>query len=773
MPTSDTVKGKIITFYSYKGGTGRSMALANVAWILAMTGKRVLTIDWDLEAPGLHRYFEPFLADKNLCESSGLIDFVLEFASAAVSQPPEESSTDWYVPYTNLLAHAISLDWEFPDNGLIDFIPSGTQDAVYSARVNSFDWRQFYEKLGGGVFLEEVKSRLRDRYDFILIDSRTGVSDTAGITTIQMPDELVVCFTLNRQSILGASMAAISAAAQRKDPDGASTLKVWPVPTRVETTSEMERLELARALARTRFSTSLQRLAPDAEDRYWSEVEVPYFPYYAFDEVLAVFADNPTAPSSLLIFMKRLTAYLCGSPADFFFTMDGTLREKGLGLFKQRSATEQMEELGLLADEYESLRARMPAGSRRTHLMTALVNRAQLIAGQKDIGAVAEVFFRREKDGSRLVGLALARKDPQRRHVEIVLNGIGESRSAFEQYQALMLAQALVPKLDPSAADKVLSVIDSQIGKTIDRNDMGRLSLAQTLLKSGRPKISHEAEPPPNSGHSSEIAGIPYVLIECKTTASFVRYHDPAEEHGLFVVTRREHDLVIPPSFLIGQYLVTNELFLQFVRDGGYENENWWAVARGRRTQFVTRDGKSLGPASWFDAHDFPEGKERHPVGGISYAEACAFVTWCNHTAPPPSDRSWALPLEDAWELAARTESGLTYPWGDAFDADRCNSVEQGRGETTAVDAYPAGASKIGCHDMAGNLWEFVDAEDRGMFCVLRGGSYTNNRYEVRSYLRLIRVPEWHRPLDFGFRLTQLGTSRHSSAAGRSSFRAK
>jgi len=55
--------GKIVTFYSYKGGTGRSMALANVAWILASNGKRVLAIDWDLEAPGLHRYFTPFLLE--------------------------------------------------------------------------------------------------------------------------------------------------------------------------------------------------------------------------------------------------------------------------------------------------------------------------------------------------------------------------------------------------------------------------------------------------------------------------------------------------------------------------------------------------------------------------------------------------------------------------------------------------------------------------------------------------------------------------------------
>ena len=65
-------KGRIITFYSYKGGTGRTMALANVGWILASSGKRVLLVDWDLEAPGLHRYLSPFLLDGELTSSDGI-----------------------------------------------------------------------------------------------------------------------------------------------------------------------------------------------------------------------------------------------------------------------------------------------------------------------------------------------------------------------------------------------------------------------------------------------------------------------------------------------------------------------------------------------------------------------------------------------------------------------------------------------------------------------------------------------------------------------------
>src|ERR1700690_3219638 len=54
--------GEIITFYSFKGGTGRSMAVANVAYLLARKGS-VLAIDWDLDAPGLIHYFRPLLAE--------------------------------------------------------------------------------------------------------------------------------------------------------------------------------------------------------------------------------------------------------------------------------------------------------------------------------------------------------------------------------------------------------------------------------------------------------------------------------------------------------------------------------------------------------------------------------------------------------------------------------------------------------------------------------------------------------------------------------------
>src|SRR5262245_37938093 len=52
---------RIVTLYSYKVGVGRTIAVANLAVLLAKRGKKILLMDWDLEAPGLHRYFRPYL----------------------------------------------------------------------------------------------------------------------------------------------------------------------------------------------------------------------------------------------------------------------------------------------------------------------------------------------------------------------------------------------------------------------------------------------------------------------------------------------------------------------------------------------------------------------------------------------------------------------------------------------------------------------------------------------------------------------------------------
>src|ERR1700759_1586101 len=98
--------GHIVTFYSYKGGTGRTMAVANTAWLLASNGLRVLVIDWDLESPGLHRYFHPFLVDKDLSASSGVIDMIRDFASAAM-EPGHGDDDAWINERAAVLDYAV------------------------------------------------------------------------------------------------------------------------------------------------------------------------------------------------------------------------------------------------------------------------------------------------------------------------------------------------------------------------------------------------------------------------------------------------------------------------------------------------------------------------------------------------------------------------------------------------------------------------------------------------------------------------------------------
>jgi hypothetical protein len=266
--------GKIVTFYSYKGGTGRSMALANVAWILASNGCRVLAVDWDLESPGLHGYFHPFLIDRGERLSPGVIDLVWSFAEAAMAQEAP-GGAEWVEEHTQVMRYAVSLDWEFEGGGLLDFVPAGHTGSAYGKRVSELDWEVLYSRQGGGTFLEKLAENMKANYDFVLIDSRTGMSDNAGVCTVALPDILVNCFTMSTQSIDGAVMAARSVREQsRRD------IAILPVPMRVED-SEKTKLEAGRDYARACFAEFLAPRDPHQQERYWGEVEVPYKPFYA------------------------------------------------------------------------------------------------------------------------------------------------------------------------------------------------------------------------------------------------------------------------------------------------------------------------------------------------------------------------------------------------------------------------------------------------------------------------------------------------------------
>ncbi|MCZ4122279.1 FxSxx-COOH system tetratricopeptide repeat protein [Streptomyces sp. H39-S7] len=306
--TTASTDGRIITFYSYKGGTGRTMALANTAWILASAGKRVLAVDWDLEAPGLHRFFHPFLDPNVLGATTGVIDIITDYSWAATTGEPRGST--WHLPLARVQPHAVSLasprlGWQFPEGGSLDFLSAGQQNREYSATVSSFEWDNFYERLGGGVFLDALRDDMKATYDYVLIDSRTGLSDNADICTIHMPDILVDCFTLSDQALEG----AVAVARTVGEGYGNRTIRVLPVPMRIDE-GEKEKVDAGRALARQRFEGLPKGLTAEELTAYWGAVEIPYRPYYAYEETLATFGDEGGLANSLLSAFERLTTVL-------------------------------------------------------------------------------------------------------------------------------------------------------------------------------------------------------------------------------------------------------------------------------------------------------------------------------------------------------------------------------------------------------------------------------------------------------------------------------
>jgi cellulose biosynthesis protein BcsQ len=302
--------GHITTFYSYKGGTGRSMALANFAWIMAASGKRVLVIDWDLEAPGLHRYFRPFLVDPDLFETDGLIDAFWSFTASAVAKATDGKKRAQFEDISDVVETLEDatrrLDWKFLAGGYIDFIGAGRQGGTYSERVNSFDWKRFYE-LGGANVLSAVKAHLRKRYEWVLIDSRTGVSDTSGICTIQMPETVVAFFTLNRQSVEGVAAILRSIRNFRSASVDGSKINFFPVATRIENAEQM-RLEVARGYARAVLADFLPAKMQSRPREYWDKMEITYRPAYAFEEVLAAFGDATGAAGAADTMLSQVEA---------------------------------------------------------------------------------------------------------------------------------------------------------------------------------------------------------------------------------------------------------------------------------------------------------------------------------------------------------------------------------------------------------------------------------------------------------------------------------
>jgi formylglycine-generating enzyme required for sulfatase activity len=252
--------GQIITFYSYKGGVGRSMALANVGHIMAWQMKpqrKVLMIDWDLEAPGLHKFFNDQLKANfpggefahALRQAPGLVNFLHDVyglyektfptGDLSVMQAETGAAQEAFAnaiakyPLKNYVLKVAPPESVNSTTDRLFLLKAGNQASDnFVNMVRTFPWQAFFDRFGS--FFTLFCEYLAAEYDTVLIDSRTGLTDIGDICTCLMPEKLVGIFVPNEQNIEGLIGVMRSSAEFRKNSRDPRGMTIFPLASRID-----------------------------------------------------------------------------------------------------------------------------------------------------------------------------------------------------------------------------------------------------------------------------------------------------------------------------------------------------------------------------------------------------------------------------------------------------------------------------------------------------------------------------------------------------------
>ena len=292
--------GEVVTFYSYKGGTGRTMALSNIAVLLARQQNAttpVLMIDWDLEAPGLHHYFDHHE------ERPG----VLELFEACREQLQRRRKGAAGLDDEELAREVLAaVGWEHyvsrvDQSSQLYLMRAGRFDDSYGERLAAMHWGELFDSCP--ALFRCFGDNLARHFRHVLVDSRTGRTDSAGICTTLLPRKLVVVFTPNRQSLEGVQALVTRATAYRRShEDEQRPLVVYPLPSRIEMGDSVQRAQWRRGDPQQRilgYQAIFERLMRDCYgvqhislDSYFDEVQLQQTRTFAYGEQLAVRLDQ-------------------------------------------------------------------------------------------------------------------------------------------------------------------------------------------------------------------------------------------------------------------------------------------------------------------------------------------------------------------------------------------------------------------------------------------------------------------------------------------------
>lgn len=277
-------------------------------------------------------------------------------------------------------------------------------------------------------------------------------------------------------------------------------------------------------------------------------------------------------------------------------------------------------------------------------------------------------------------------------------------------------------------------------------------TILQTLqLKQGAPYRAPRVAAPAGAAPNTRTA--------TQTLRGMVRVAAGEYPIGTSVATdaydnERPRHLVPLDAFEIDVAPVTNDAYLEFMRDGGYSRPELWSRAGWRWRQEASahapkhwmRDGDTWMTRSMDDAAPV---QPDHPVVHVCYHEADAFARWAGKR----------LPTEYEWEVAASwdpaTRSARPYPWGDESPTRTHANVDQLSFGTAPVGYYARNVSPLGCYGMIGDVWEWTSSDLHGYpgfrafpyaeyseaffgteYKVLRGGSWATRPGAIRNTFR-------------------------------------
>ncbi|MFG2297311.1 tyrosine-protein kinase family protein [Streptomyces sp. NPDC048603] len=270
----------VVTFYSLKGGVGRSTALAAVARKLSGEhGLKVVCIDMDLEAPGLDSLFG---IESRVEADQGTVSALLQYEFEDGPQ---------------ILDHVLPVD----DSGRLFCMPAGRVDGHYAARLRSLEPEIWYRERVNALhrLIDEVRSSNLSP-DVILIDSRTGVSPVAAPLLFDVSDMAIVCFHPHGQARNGTELltrALLRATTRRRAAHSLTPeprFVVSPMPPGISATRLAERAKTWVEGWLAPLVTGRDDVASALSPEEITHV-VPYNPDVAFSDTVAT-AKGQLAP---------------------------------------------------------------------------------------------------------------------------------------------------------------------------------------------------------------------------------------------------------------------------------------------------------------------------------------------------------------------------------------------------------------------------------------------------------------------------------------------